>query len=140
MGTLPVRHPLLTGALLNAARASDPAWAKGHKSVKGLPGSLLADVPVGPHGFLDVGRYTPPGAFTAGTGMKPGSALPADLLPILFPQYQGVYNAFRGLDPYGNQLQYPGPGGRTATGRVSHAKSHYSKGQGDTGLGISELL
>jgi len=53
-----------------------------------------------------------------------------------------VVNALKGLDPYNNPLQYPGPSSRlTPTGRISTAKSHYAKGgQGDTGLAISQLL
>lgn len=146
MGTLPYRHPLFSGATTNAARATDKQWAAQHKPIEGLGGSLLqmpgvGTPPKGGFSGLDIGRYTPMGAFAAGTGQPFLKAAFADALPAIGPQWQGLFQNLTGRDPFNQTLLYPGPGDKTPTGRVSHAKSHpIPKGQGDPETAVSNFL
>lgn len=146
MGTLPFRHPIATTALLSAARATDKQWAAEHKKVYGLGPEIGSFPMTGPQQALDIARYMPTGAFTAGAGAKdPLSAAVADFLPILGPQVSSAALAAYGLDPFGRQLLYPGPAqkyvGKGARRRLSTSHEH----QGRTGLGhagnvVSALL
>lgn len=103
--TMPVKHPLTSAILLHAQQAVQPAWDKQGKAVPhgtfaGLPeGSLLSALQTGPSSYLDLGRYTPAGAFTDGP-LNAG-------MGAIAPQVQGIYRALSGQDPFGRALRDP---------------------------------
>lgn len=111
--SLPAKHPVAQAALLGAARANATAFNKGrdvpHGTFFGQPvGDLLEAPKVGPSDYLNLGRYSPEGAFTQG---------PVDYaLNGVAPQLQGIWHALNGQDPFGNDLT--GPAGKlTDTGQ-----------------------
>ncbi len=125
IASLPVDHPLFTGASLAAERGTNPAWLKSHKDIKGLGGDLLSMPKVGTNGYRDIGRYLPFGAFTAGRGKPVSGAILADALPALFPQASDVVHNVLGQDAFGRGLLAPGRAHKyTPSGRISHAKEH----------------
>lgn len=110
--TLPAGHPVAQATLLAAARGNQTAFDKGRDVPHGMfgpipIGDLLSAPKVGPQDYLNLGRYTPMGAFTQG---------PVDYaVNGVAPQLQGIWHALSGQDPFGNDLT--GPDGKlTNTG------------------------
>ena len=108
--TMPADHPLVQSVLLAASQAAAHDYAEQGRQLEaahvagtfgGTPvGDLLSAVPVGSganKGYLNVGRYTPWGAFTQG---------PSGFTGIAFPQAQGpALAAIAGEDPFGRPLK-----------------------------------
>jgi hypothetical protein len=100
--TLPIKHPIVAAVSLDANRVNQDQWAAAHKSPGekffGMPfGALASDIKTSPTGFVDIGRYTPAGAFTSG----PLNWAASQISPVA----QGSVYALMGLDPFGNTLK-----------------------------------
>lgn len=109
--TLPLKHPFTQSLLLDVNRPVEEGWVKDHNVPHGnvigglSTGDLTSALKVGSQSYLNLGRYTPFGAFTSG---------PKDYATsMLLPQFSGAIHNMFGQDTFGRALR--DPNGKTPT-------------------------